>query len=264
MKKFDENLSIEHRSWGMGFFCCCISVLQEIVNYFNKNKKNPKNINLSKTFHNFKDDPNDVVFNTFFKINEQKIDYKKHVDINWGYAFVAFNKILFEDCNPFIKKYFSPSGIVESQIKYFEQKYKINYENTAYVIYRGNDKYKETQISSYDEFIEKSSEIYEKNPEIKFLVQTDEIEFREKFISKYKNSFYFEEIPAINKNPNSVVHETIQVGKRQNFGIMILSSVICGSRCKYVITHTGNVGLWVVLYRGTIENVFQYLNGSWV
>jgi hypothetical protein len=264
MEKFGKILIEQRTSSRMGFFCCCIDVLQEIVNYFNKNKNNPKNINFCNTFYNFKDDHNDVVFNTFFKINEQEINYKKHVDINWGNAFVAFNRILFDDCTPFIKKYFSPSDIVESQIKHFEKKYKINYENTAYVLYRGNDKHKETQIASYDEFIEKVNEIYKYNPEIKFLVQTDEIEFREKFISKYKNSFYFEEIPAINKNPNSVVHETIEVGKRRNFGIMILSSVICGSRCKYVITHTGNVGLWVVLYRGTIKNVFQYLNGSWV
>ena len=30
------------------------------------------------------------------------------------------------------------------------------------------------------------------------------------------------------------------------------------SQCAYVVNHTGNCGLWMNLYRGSTQNVFQF------
>ena len=32
----------------------------------------------------------------------------------------------------------------------------------------------------------------------------------------------------------------------------------CVAECAYVVNHTGNCGLWMNLYRGNVDNVFQF------
>lgn len=36
------------------------------------------------------------------------------------------------------------------------------------------------------------------------------------------------------------------------------SALRCVSECSYVVNHTGNCGLWMNLYRGSVNNVFQF------
>ena len=35
------------------------------------------------------------------------------------------------------------------------------------------------------------------------------------------------------------------------------------SKCKFIITHTGNCGIWTVLYRNNSDGVHQYRNNIW-
>lgn len=95
------------------------------------------------------------------------------------------------------------------------------------------------------------------------MLQTDEIEFKDLFLSKFENSFFIDEIPMINKDISLVVHKILKTDK-QKFAIYFLSSIICGSKCKYIITHTGNCGLWTILFRLNSNNILQYLNGNWI
>ncbi len=38
----------------------------------------------------------------------------------------------------------------------------------------------------------------------------------------------------------------------------MMAAAIILSRCAYVITHTGNVGAWIAIYRGTSKNLYQF------
>ena len=42
-------------------------------------------------------------------------------------------------------------------------------------------------------------------------------------------------------------------------GVNLLAAVIILSRTKYVISHTGNVGLWIYLFRGHSQGACQLL-----
>jgi hypothetical protein len=173
---------------------------------------------------------------------------------------MPYNSINFKTINPFIEKYFSPSDFINDIINNFILKYKIDFNNTTYVLYRGNDKIRETHIGNYDTYIEKANNIIQEHPSMRFMIQSDESQFIEAFISVFKNSFYIEEIPSIPKNPYKVIHNIIPYNERPLFGGRILASIICGAKCNHIITHSGNCGSWTVLYRGNTTNVKQYLN----
>ena len=99
----------------------------------------------------------------------------------------------------------------------------------------------------------------QKNPQIKFLIQTDELEFAEAFKQRFPNSFWFDELSTINHDPKSSVHHSIPRNKRKEHASYFFAAVLIMSKTKHLITYSGNCGLWAVLYRGNTKNTHQYL-----
>jgi hypothetical protein len=125
-------------------------------------------------------------------------------------------------------------------------------------MYRGNDKVIETIQPSYNDFILKALNIKQKNNTIRFLVQTDELEFLNVFSKYVSNSFHIEETPKINKQFSSIQH-IIDKNIKQKSTVAYIASLHIMSKCKYIITTSGNGEMWMVLYRGHSNGVYQYL-----
>ena len=106
--------------------------------------------------------------------------------------------------------------------------------------------------------------IVNKNPNIKFLVQSDETEFIELMTKTYpNNSFYFkDEIRHINKCNSSV--DIVMRDKNDVFSKYYLAITIIMSKCEYIICGSGNCSIWIMLYRGNSKNVYQNLNKRWL
>ena len=140
-----------------------------------------------------------------------------------------------------------------------EQKYCIDYNNICVLFYRGNDKSKETNICGYDEYIVMAKKILNETPNIKFLIQSDETEFIEYIQSVFPhNSFYFnDEIRHMNKC-NSTLDICMQ-NSNYVFSKFYLAITIIMSKCNYIVCGSGNCSLWILLYRGNANNVYQYL-----
>lgn len=251
-------LNINHNA---GFFSCCSVRLHDIINFFNNNLRLPTSINYSSQLHFYKKNyTEDINLEFFLPPTDIDIKFSNPVIYHWDDQFKQYSNIPFNDITPFIQKFFTISTSIEQLIKKFELDYNIIYENTIAVFYRGNDKSSETTIGSYIDFFKKAEELIKENPQRCFLVQTDEIEFREEFKSRFKNTFFFSELPSISKNQTMVVHNTIDLDKRKDFAMRFLAATICISRCKAIITHSGNCGIWAILFRGHCNNVYQYLN----
>ena len=245
-----------------GFFSCCSQRLFNIINFFNEKKCLPYSVDSSEQFEFFKDKNEDVSFR-FFEDNESDIKYIEPVILstsNDELQFSNYEDINFEKLTPFIKKYFSPSLEVQYMKKYHIEKYSIYTNNTCAVFYRGNDKAKETEIPSYDIIINKCLELAEKNPTIEFLVQTDEQEFLNEFKKQFTYFKRIEELPVINKQ-NSVMH--FHVNEKFNFGKTFLAATCIISECKFIVTNSGNCGLWSTLFRGNTDNVHQYITAGY-
>jgi hypothetical protein len=108
-----------------------------------------------------------------------------------------------------------------------------------------------------------ANEIMIKNPNISFLIQSDETEFIEFMTIKFpNNSFYFKDEIRHMKKCNSTVDIEMR-SEIKEFSKKYLAITIIMSKCKYIICGSGNCSMWILLYRGNNENVIQNLNGHW-
>lgn len=250
-------LNVSHKA---GFFSCCSFRLFEIINYFNNNKTLPEIVDSSKQYTFFKNNLSDDLTKIIYSDNNMEINYLENVKFSkseFEYQFSNYGEINFKEVNPFISKYFLTSPIVNQRMEYFIKKYNINLSKTIGVFYRGNDKITETNIGSYETYLNKMYELLTKNPNFTVLIQTDDQDFINFCYGKIP-FVCFNELIKIPNNPKHAVHYFID--NKTDFAINFLSVTKIMSMCELLITHSGNCGLWSVLYRGNTNNVSQYLN----
>jgi len=257
---------VNHNS---GFFSCCSVKLDVIVQYINAYKKTPLRINCSQQFEWYKKNKNEDITYDYFERYDNRPNIMFSPSINILYdvhtQYIDYSRVDYDYIVPLLNKYYYPSYDIRNIIQKIEQKYTIDYANTCVLFYRGNDKNTESLICDYDEYIEYVNNIIKKNPNVKFLVQSDETEFIELITQLYPtNSFYFkDEIRHIKRNHATTVDV---VFKEQNyeFSKYYLAITIIMSKCKYIICGSGNCSLWIMLYRGNCKNVYQSLNQKWI
>ena len=262
-----DNIIMTH---SCGFFSNCSMRLFYIWEYFNKNNKLPIVVDSSRSFEWYK--PNDrknddITFEYFKDYNSIDIDgFNKNTSYHSDTQFTNYQDLDFNLYSPFIKKYFTPSNEINEIVEKIESKYQINlidYNNICVLFYRGNDKIKETSIPTYDDTIAKAKEILNKNPNIKFLIQSDETEFIEKIQTEFENTFYFvDEIRHMKKRCSTV--DKVYKDKNYEFSKYYLAITIIMSKCKYIICGSGNCSLWIVFFRENANNICQNLNNKWI
>lgn len=250
-----------------GFFSCCSVKLTKIVEFINLNKKLPDNVDSSQQFMWYKKDnckKQDITFDYFEHCeNVPYVNIIHPINHNTSFQFKNYANLDYKCIIPLIKKYFSPSVEINKIINNIEKKYKLLYENICVLFYRGNDKNRETKKCAYNEYLIYANQLLEKNPNLVFLVQSDETEFIEYIINKFpNNSFYFnDEIRHMKKCNNTV--DIIMRSQNYEFSKKYLAITIIMSKCKYIICGSGNCDIWIMFYRGNNKNVIQNLNGTW-
>ena len=140
------------------------------------------------------------------------------------------------------------------------EKYSIDFDKIIAVLYRGNDKHKETNLPSHLDMIKKIDELVLKYPDHKLLIQSDEVDFYESVLQKYKNFIYFQEVMKIRKNEYSAIQYVVPSGQKTEQAIIFLSIMLIISKCSKVILNSGNIGMWTSLFRGNSIGIHQYLN----
>uniref|UniRef100_A0A6C0BK26 Uncharacterized protein n=1 Tax=viral metagenome TaxID=1070528 RepID=A0A6C0BK26_9ZZZZ len=248
-------LQIKQDMW-QGFFSCCSTRLEKIIEFFNLNKQEPEEVDSSDQFKWYKPmySTADITYQYFEKQNNHTINYKE-IRFTNGYQYLNYHSLPYLDYVPFIRKYFYPSVEVKQLIKDIEEKYKIDYPNTCVLFYRGNDKATEVTLPSYESLLEAAKQIKQQNPNVRFLVQSDETEFLQKML-ELPNSFYFhDEIRHIPRQKATVDH--FDINQNLRFSKLFLAITIIMSKSQYIVCNTGNCSMWICLYRGHTQNVFQ-------
>ena len=259
-----------------GFFSCCSVKFENIVEYINNNNnvdyinnnnlKFPDFVDSSLIFNWYKEEDNDkdITFDYFEHYdNINEINLKGLANISRWAQYTVYQLLDYDSTTPIVKKYFSPSKGILKIMEDMEKKYNIDYNNICVLFYRGNDKNRETFICDYSEYLIYANKILEINPDILFLIQSDETEFIN-FISERfpNNSFYFnDEIRHVPKCDSTV--DIILKDKNPVFSKYYLAITYIMSKCKYIICGTGNCSYWIVLFRGNSNNVIQNLNNKW-
>ena len=250
-----------------GFFSCCSIRLDNIVRYINANSKFPESVDSSTQFNWYKKNTNlsdDITYEYFEHYdNIQENNIYSENDYNGDSQWIVYSQLDYKKLTPIINKYFSPSTRILNIIEDIKTKYNLKYDNICVLFYRGNDKITETNLSNYDDYLIYANSVLEKDPNILFLIQSDETEFIEFMSAKFpNNSFYFnDEIRHMRRCINTV--DRVMQNTNYEFSKYYLAITIIMSKCKYVICGSGNCSLWIMLYRGNCDNTYQHLHYSW-
>ncbi len=113
-------------------------------------------------------------------------------------------------------------------------------------------------LPTYEDYLNYANLILKENPNIKFLIQSDETEFIDFMMNRFPNSFIFtNHIRHITKTNTTV--DILYREKNSEFSKYYLAITIIMSNCKYIICGSGNCSIWIMLYRGNNKNVFQII-----
>jgi hypothetical protein len=162
-----------------------------------------------------------------------------------------------EKFDAYIKKYFSPNYTVQNRKNQFISNYSITPSNCLAIHYRGTDKISEVKLTPVDSYIKKANEILSIEPNLKILIQTDDFHILDRLEREFPNAVYIKELPVSNSGRG--VHLSPHLIKNGlDYAIDFFASILLISQCKHVITHTGNVAFWTLLYRNSYNNFTQF------
>lgn len=252
-----EVIKMQHDA---GFFSVCNINLKTAIGYYSNNKSFCYLDTESQW--NFYKDVSENIYNKFFDFqsNEFDLEVKRFTESDDEDQFSDYSLINYDFVFPFVKKYFSPCNDVVTLKNELISKYGLDLSQTIALCYRGNDKSRETNLPTYQEMEEKLQEITQKYPSHKILIQSDENEFYNHFKQKYENLIIIDEVYKINKNPHTSIQYNIPSGEKIKNAQIFLGIMLIMSESNVVILNSGNVGLWVCLFRGNNKNVHQYLS----
>jgi hypothetical protein len=262
--KIPEKLVIVHNN--SGFFSCCSVRLDKIVQFYNKYKQLPSLVDSSEQFMWYKPTGRETESITadYFKESDSTIKFTGQIQYENWYQYLDYKTINFKRLSPFINKYFSPANDIRTFVEILEAKYCIDYKNLGVLFYRGNDKVTETANAPYQDYLDRARKIQAENPNVRFLVQSDETEFIETMMSKllYPTFFMGDEIRHIKKSINTV-DKVWTRDENYKFSQLYLAITIIMSKAKYIICGSGNCSIWICLYRGNTDGVQQFLKTAW-
>jgi hypothetical protein len=262
--KIPDKLVIVHNN--SGFFSCCSMRLDKIVQFYNKYKQLPSLLDNSEQFDWYKPTGREAESITadYFEESNSTIKFTGPIHYEHWYQYLDYKTINFKRLTPFINKYFNPAKDIRTFVEILEAKYCIDYENLGVLFYRGNDKATETANAPYQDYLDRARKIQTENPNVRFLVQSDETEFIETMMSKllYPTFFMGDEIRHIKKSINTV-DKVWTRDENYKFSQLYLAITIIMSKAKYIICGSGNCSIWICLYRGNTDGVQQFLKTAW-
>ena len=160
------------------------------------------------------------------------------------------------------RRYFWPSTLVLDVAKNLMEKAGVDLGNTLAVYCRGTDKSQEVVLASTEDYIA-AIEAIDKSTATKrdLLVQTDQEQVLEAMTAHFGARVRsFSSIPTTRGNVG--IHDLDFANdlklSRERFSVELIAAIFLISQCAQVVTTTSNVGLWISIYRGNAQNLYQF------
>ncbi|WP_156815457.1 hypothetical protein [Pseudanabaena sp. PCC 6802] len=159
-----------------------------------------------------------------------------------------------------MQKYFNLSSHILDIQSALIEKYKFDPAKIIAVVYRGTDKYQEVNLANPQLYLNKAEAILKQNTGFKVLIQTDQKQVRDLFIDRFgEQCLFFEEMSVTEgKIGLHLLDEDCLGLNKFEFGKTILAVTHLIAKCKFIVNHTGNMALWICLFRGNARNMFQF------
>jgi hypothetical protein len=255
----DRYVVVRHPGYH-GFFSYCNMALIQLMRYFSQRRVLPLYLDMSEMFTFFKTDEGKDISSLFFsqKIPIEHVDYKLET-MTKDLQFTNYKEVDMEIVNPIFSQYFIPAKDIYSRGEKIMKKYNVDPSKTTCIFYRGLDKSTETTLPSYQEVMDK---VKRENAEGPYLLQSDETEFFSYFSSLTNAIIFQDEIKHVRKQRTSINH-MVDMETKLELVKNFLAIVLIMSKCKKIFFISGNISLWITLFRGHTNGIHQYLNGEW-
>jgi hypothetical protein len=248
--------------WNAGFFSNCSIALRSLIDLFHQDMT-PNKIDFSNSFLSYKTKEqikeNLDLFPYYFSIDDRyAIPHNKKIYKPLTHG--IYKNLGYASLNPFMQKYFNLSSHILNIQSALIEKYKFDPAKIIAVVYRGTDKYQEVKLASPQLYLSKAEALLRQNTDFKVLIQTDQKQVRDLFIDRFKGQcLSFEEMAVTEgKVGLHLLDEDYLRLNKFEFGKTILAVTHLIAKCKFIVNHTGNMALWICLFRGNASNMLQF------
>jgi hypothetical protein len=135
-------------------------------------------------------------------------------------------------------------------------KYNIDVNRSIAICYRGSDKRSEINVPTHDHVIETIKALHVQYPRYQLLIQSDEIEFYNRLNAESIEFIQFDETFKVHATQRAIQHY-VPIGQRLPMAQNFLAIMQILSSCAVLATNSGNVGMWLCLFRGHTNNFKQ-------
>ncbi len=260
---FDTTENVLYCGHNAGFFSNCTVTLWNLVELYKSGYPLVNRIDFSRAFDPYKGDTEvSRAFDLYpylFRLGHPvppppkgDLEYVNHHGI---YKLTNLRAQL-----PLIRRYFQLSEPTLRIQRELMERYEPDFSRTISVVYRGTDKGKEVVVADPEQYLTEARALLQRNPDHRVLIQTDDLHTRDLFMDRLGDKcFFFEEMPVTN-GPRAIhyLDETVLQMSKTRFAQLLLAVVDLLSRSRHIVNHTGNMALWVCLFRGNAENVTQF------
>lgn len=249
------HLQVSHDA---GFFSCCTIRLRAIIDHYNEFRTLPE-VESAHQWTRYKNEQEmrdhvDIAPVFFCTTDATRRNGHVRFSDDTKDQYGDYARINWPDVDFFVRRYFSPSEEVLRITAHLLTRYEIRPATTIVVLYRGNDKRRETKVPEYHQMLEAVVELRAELPHHRVLVQSDEAEFCDAMLAAIPDSFTIDETPKIPRSDSAVQYEFPPDDRRQH-ALDFLATMFVIASCDQIVLNRGNVGLWACLFRGSADGV---------
>ncbi len=156
--------------------------------------------------------------------------------------------------------YFRPHKRVSAFADGLVARYGLDLSKTIVLFYRGTDKSVEVTPATPEDYVAVARSLMAQEDGLTVLCQTDQAQARDAVLRDVPGAVCFSELPVTGGATaihNLNVSAEFGLGKSE-VALRLLAVTTLVARAKYVVTHTGNLGAWVAIYRGRSEGLYQF------
>jgi hypothetical protein len=254
-----------HSQRNAGFFSNCSVALWNLSELHSRHGRQPSRLDFSKAFGSYRNAAQAAaatdLYPLFFAppdptaVKAAPLPQIPWINHHGLYRFLDYGAI-----GPALARYFQPSARALALEAELIARHGIDLAKTIAVVYRGTDKGIEVKLAAPQAYLEQARKLLAANPGHRVLIQTDELRVRELFMNELgSRCFFLPEMPV--STSAAVVHDLDDAAlrlDRSEFGLLLVAVTHLLSRCDLIVNHTGNMALWICLYRGHGKRVVQF------
>lgn len=254
-----------NHSYNSGLYSICSTALHDIVILANHGI-GVNRIDLTRSMRYFKDKHDEDVYKLFFERNLRDnsrlntIGSSEDIKFHWSDVHQLYGNLPLSELQELALGIFKPSEAILDTASILREAYKLIPDKTIAIVYRGTDKGTELTLAPIEHYIDIASEIKQKKPDFKILIQTDQEQARDKVVQYFgSDCIFFDHLPVttgdkpIHQVPEIHIHRG-----RTAFTTNLMAAILVLSQCETIILHTGNLAAWIAFYRGNSSGLYQF------